>query len=65
MSLTGNPYIDTAIVAYGLFLMGRLSVKNRTEEIIENTVDHLIREGYIKTEYDENGDVILLKASKD
>jgi hypothetical protein len=65
MSLTGNPYIDTAIVAYGLFLMGRLSVRSRTEEIIENTIDHLIREGYINTEYDENGDVVLLKASKD
>lgn len=61
MSLTGNPYIDTAVVAYGLFLMGRISVKDRTEEIISGTVDYLIDEGYLKTRKLAGGEIELIK----
>jgi hypothetical protein len=61
MSLTGNPYIDTAVVGYGLFLMGRISVKDRTEEIIGNTVDYLIDEGYLKTRKLDGGEIELIK----
>lgn len=61
MSLTGNPYIDTAVVAFGLFFMGRLSVKDRTTEIVSGTVDYLISEGYIKTRKDQDGEIELIK----
>ncbi len=61
MSLTGNPYIDTAVIAYGLFIMGRISVKDRTEEIISSTVDYLIDEGYLKTRKLDGGEIELIK----
>ena len=60
-----NPYIATAIIGGGIFavsfLLGRLSIPDRTDEIVENTINYLIKDGYLKSQKNIKGEIELLK----
>jgi hypothetical protein len=49
-----NPYIATAVIGGGIFavsfLLGRWSSPDRTDEIVENTINYLIKDGYLKSQ---------------
>lgn len=65
MEIIISPLIGTAVIGGGIFivsfLLGRWSQPDRTEEIIENTVNHLIDEGYVKTQKNIKGELELIK----
>ena len=65
MEIIINPIIGTAVIGGGIFivsfLLGRWTQPDRTEEIIENTINHLIDEGYVKTEKNIKGELELIK----
>ena len=60
-----NPYIATAIIGGGIFavsfLLGRSSIPDRTDEIVENTINYLIKDGYLKSQKNIKGEIELLK----
>ena len=60
-----NPYIATAVIGGGIFvvsfLLGRRSILDRREDIVANTIDYLIKDGYIKTQKNIKGEIELLK----
>lgn len=60
-----NPYIATGIIGGGIFivsfLLGRWSIPDRTNEIVENTIDYLIKDGYLKSQKNIKGEIELLK----
>jgi hypothetical protein len=60
-----NPYIATAIIGGGIFavsfLLGRWSSPDRTDEIVENTINYLIKDGYLKSQKNIKGEIELLK----
>ena len=60
-----NPYIATAIIGGGIFtvsfLLGRWSIPDQTDEIVENTINYLIKDGYLKSQKNIKGEIELLK----
>jgi len=60
-----NPYIATAVIGGGIFavsfLLGRWSNPDRTDEIVENTINYLIKDGYLKSQKNIKGEIELLK----
>ena len=60
-----NPYIATAIIGGGIFavsfLLGRWGSPDRTDEIVENTINYLIKDGYLKSQKNIKGEIELLK----
>ena len=60
-----NPYIATAIIGGGIFivsfLLGRWSIPDPTDEIVENTINYLIKDGYLKSKKNIKGEIELLK----
>jgi hypothetical protein len=60
-----NPYIATAIIGGGIFavsfLLGRWNSPDRTDEIVENTINYLIKDGYLKSQKNIKGEIELLK----
>jgi hypothetical protein len=60
-----NPYIATAIIGGGIFivsfLLGRWSAPDQTDEIVENTINYLIKDGYLKSKKNIKGEIELLK----
>lgn len=65
IEITVNPYIATIIIGGGIFivsfLLGRWSIPDRTNEIVENTIDYLIKDGYLKSQKNIKGEIELLK----
>lgn len=65
MEIVINPVMATAVIGGGIFivsfLLGRWSNPDRSEEIIENTINHLIDEGYVKTQKNLKGELELIK----
>jgi hypothetical protein len=65
MEIVINPFMATAVIGGGIFivsfLLGRWSSPDRTEEIIENTITHLVDEGYVKTQKNLKGELELIK----
>jgi ABC-type spermidine/putrescine transport system permease subunit I len=65
MGIVVNPYIATAIIGGGIFivsfLLGRWSIPDRTDEIVENTINYLIKDGYLKSQKNIKGEIELLK----
>ena len=65
MEIVINPFMATAVIGGGIFivsfLLGRWTSPDRTEEIIENTINHLATEGYIKTQTNIKGEMELIK----
>ena len=60
-----NPYIATAIIGGGIFavsfLLGGWSIPDKTDEIVENTINYLIKDGYLKSQKNIKGEIELLK----
>ena len=60
-----NPYIATTIIGGGIFivsfLLGRWSIPDKTDEIVENTINYLIKDGYLKSQKNIKGEIELLK----
>lgn len=60
-----NPYIATAVIGGGIFIVsffiGRWSIPDRQDEIVENTINYLINDGYLKFRKNINGEIELLK----
>ena len=60
-----NPYIATVIIGGGIFavsfLLGRWSIPDQTDEIVENTINYLIKDGYLKSKKNIKGEIELLK----
>ena len=48
------------VFAFG-FLLGRKSIVEEREEIISDTIDYLIQDGYLKTQENVKGEIELLK----
>lgn len=65
MEIIVNPFMATAVIGGGIFivsfLLGRWSNPDRTDEIIENTINHLVDEGYVKTQKNLKGELELIK----
>lgn len=65
IEITVNPYIATAIIGGGIFivsfLLGRWSIPDKTDEIVENTINYLIKDGYLKSQKNIKGEIELLK----
>lgn len=65
IEITINPYIATAIIGGSIFivsfLLGRWSIPDRTDEIVENTINYLIKDGYLKSTKNIKGEIELLK----
>jgi len=65
MEIIISPLIGTVVIGGGIFivsfLLGRWSQPDRTEEIIENTINHLVDEGYVKTQKNIKGELELIK----
>ena len=65
IEITVNPYIATAIIGGGIFavsfLLGRSSSPDKTDEIVENTINYLIKDGYLKSQKNIKGEIELLK----
>ena len=65
IEITINPYIATAAIGGGIFavsfLLGRWSIPDQTDEIVENTINYLIKDGYLKSQKNIKGEIELLK----
>ena len=65
MEVVISPFMATAVIGGGIFivsfLLGRWSSPDRTEEIIENIINHLVDEGYVKTQKNIKGELELIK----
>jgi hypothetical protein len=59
-----DPLLGTILTAGGIFVVSYLIHRERFqreyENIIEATIDHLIKDGYIATRRDKDGDVELI-----
>jgi len=60
-----DPMLQTALVAGGIFLVsyliGRSHGQARQEDIIGATIDHLIDQGYLYSEKNDDGEVELIR----
>ena len=55
----------TAVIFTFVGMSFRVNKAKFAAFIVENTVDRLIKDGYIKTRKDENGEIHLLKYYED
>ena len=59
-----DPFILTVLIAGGIFIvsymLGRSHGQAKQEQIIEATIDHLIKDGYLEARKDSNGDTVLI-----
>jgi len=59
-----DPLLATIVTAGGIFvvsyLINRQHFISRYEDVIEATIDHLIKDGYIATRKAKDGDVELI-----
>ena len=59
-----DPLLGTIVTAGGIFvvsyLINREHFRSQYESVIEATIDHLIKDGYIATRKDKDGDVELI-----
>jgi hypothetical protein len=59
-----DPLLGTILTAGGIFvvsyLINRQHFESRYEDVIEATVDHLIKDGYVATRRDKDGDIELI-----
>ncbi len=60
-----DPMLLTALVAGGIFIvsyaLGKSHGQASQETIIEATIDHLIKDGYIYSKKDDDGELVLVK----
>jgi hypothetical protein len=63
-----DPMLLTALVAGGIFLvsymLGRSHGQEQQELIIEATIDHLINDGYLCSNKNADGEIVLIKISE-
>lgn len=59
-----DPILATIITAGGIFvvsyLINRRHFHDQYENVIEATIDHLIKDGYVATRKDKDGDIELI-----
>lgn len=59
-----DPLLGTIITAGGIFvvsyLINRRHFQDQYENVIEATIDHLIKDGYVATRKDKDGDIELI-----
>jgi hypothetical protein len=59
-----DPLLGTILTAGGIFvvsyLINRQHFQAQYESVIEATIDHLIKDGYVATRKDKDGDIELI-----
>lgn len=60
-----EPILQTLLVSGGIFICSFMIGYNwrraQMEDVIESTIDHLIKDGYIATRRDKDGDIELIQ----
>jgi len=59
-----DPILLTILVSLGIFIMGIIFGKMyfwKTDKIIESTIDYLIKNGYLRWKYNDEGEIDIIK----